>query len=84
MITIYQKPFGFHIKLDKWNADIIADIKAINWQSRKYIEAERVWEVDLSHKSAVDQLKIKYNGRYVEQTEEEKIGDIPQIGRAHV
>ena len=28
MITIYQKPFGFHIKLDKWNADIIADIKA--------------------------------------------------------
>ena len=38
MITIYQKPFGFHIKLDKWNADIIADIKAINWQSRKYIE----------------------------------------------
>jgi SWI/SNF-related matrix-associated actin-dependent regulator 1 of chromatin subfamily A len=79
MITIYQKPFGFHIKLDKWNADIIADIKAINWQSRKYIEAERVWEVDLSHKSAVDQLKIKYNGRYVEQTEEEKIGDIPPM-----
>lgn len=79
MITIFQKPFGFHIKLDKWNADIIADIKAINWQSRKYIEAERVWEVDLSHKSAVDQLKIKYNGRYVEQTEEEKIGDIPPM-----
>lgn len=79
MITIYQKPFGFHIKLDKWNADIIADIKAINWQSRKYIEAERVWEVDLSHKSAVDQLKIKYNGRYVEQTEEEKIDDIPPM-----
>ena len=79
MITIFQKPFGFHIKLDKWNADIIADIKAINWQSRKYIEAERVWEVDLSHKAAVDQLKIKYNGRYVEQTEEEKIGDIPPM-----
>jgi len=79
MITIYQKPFGFHIKLDKWNADIIADIKAINWQSRKYIEAERVWEVDLSHKAAVDQLKIRYNGRYVEQTEEEKIGDIPPM-----
>ena len=79
MITIYQKPFGFHIKLDKWNADIIADIKAINWQSRKYIEAERVWEIDLSHKSAVDQLKIRYNGRYVEQTEEEKIGDIPPM-----
>jgi len=79
MITIYQKPFGFHIKLDKWNADIIADIKAINWQSRKYIEAERVWEVDLSHKAAVDQLKIRYGGRYVEQTEEEKIGDIPPM-----
>lgn len=29
MITIYQKPFGFHIKLDKWNADIIADIKLL-------------------------------------------------------
>ena len=59
MITIYQKPFGFHIKLDKWNADIIADIKAINWQSTKYIEAERVWEVDLSHKAAVDALKSR-------------------------
>jgi len=79
MITIFQKPFGFHIKLDKWNADIIADIKAIDWRSRKYIEAERVWEIDLSHKSAVDQLKIRYNGRYVEQTEEEKIGDIPPM-----
>lgn len=79
MITIYQKPFGFHIKLDKWNADIIADIKAINWQSRKYIEAERVWEVDLSHKAAVDALKIKYFGRFVEQTEEEKIGEIPPM-----
>ena len=79
MITIYQKPFGFHIKLDKWNADIIADIKAINWQSRKYIEAERVWEVDLSHKAAVDALKIKYGGRFVEKTEEEKIGEIPPM-----
>ena len=79
MITIYQKPFGFHIKLDKWNADIIADIKAINWQSRKYIEAERVWEVDLSHKAAVDALKIRYGGRFVEQTEEEKIGEIPPM-----
>jgi len=79
MITIFQKPFGFHIKLDKWNADIIADIKAINWQSRKYIEAERVWEVDLSHKAAVDALKIRYGGRFVEQTEEEKIGDIPPM-----
>lgn len=79
MITIYQKTFGFHIKLDKWNADIIADIKAINWQSRKYIEAERVWEVDLSHKAAVDALKIRYGGRFVEQTEEEKIGEIPPM-----
>lgn len=79
MITIFQKPFGFHIKLDKWNADIIADIKAINWQSRKYIEAERVWEVDLSHKAAVDALKIRYGGRFVEQTEEEKIGEIPPM-----
>jgi len=79
MITIYQKPFGFHIKLDKWNADIIADIKAINWQYRKYIEAERVWEVDLSHKAAVDALKIRYGGRFVEQTEEEKIGEIPPM-----
>ena len=57
MITIYQKPFGFHIKLDKWNADIIVDIKAINWQSRKYIEAERVWEVDLTTRRLLMHLK---------------------------
>lgn len=79
MITIYQKSFGFHIKLDKWNADIIADIKAIDWRSRKYIEAEKVWEVDLRHKPTVDALKIRYGGRFAEQIEEEKIGEIPPM-----
>lgn len=79
MITIFQKQFAYHIKLNSYNQNVIDDIKStIHWQAREYIKADKIWSISLDQKAKVESLRIKYNGTYGEQIVE-KIGEIPPM-----
>lgn len=79
MITIFQKQFAYHIKLNSYNQSVIDDIKAtINWQAREYIKADKIWSISLDQKAKVEALRIRHNGTYGEQIVEE-IGEIPPM-----
>lgn len=79
MITIFQKQFAYHIKLNSYNQNVIDDIKStIHWKAREYIKADKIWSISLDQKAKVESLRIKYNGTYGEQIVE-KIGEIPPM-----
>ena len=79
MLEVIQKPFAYYLRFN-WNKAIIDDIKAIKpWQDRSYVPEEKMWSVSIERKNEVLQIIEKHGGKLIEQTESEKIGDIPPM-----
>ena len=84
MLEVIQKPFAYYLRFN-WNKAIIDDIKAIKpWQDRSYVPEEKMWSVSIERKNEVLQIIEKHGGKLIEQTESEKIGDIPPMPELNI